>query len=85
MDDRTTGRRTLIRLTGGLCVVLAGWNNLVVSHLPGRPASSVVANVAAAGMLLAAARRAGSTWDELGLDRRRLPAGARWGGACAGL
>ncbi|MGR7027055.1 CPBP family intramembrane glutamic endopeptidase [Geodermatophilus sp. URMC 62] len=66
-------------------MVLAGWNGLVVPHLPGRPASAVVAAVVAAGVLLAAARRVGLTWEELGLGRRRLAAGGRWGGAGAAL
>jgi membrane protease YdiL (CAAX protease family) len=64
---------------------LVAWNNLVVYRLPGRPGSYVVANVAATGVLLAAARASGLSWAELGLDRRRLAAGARWGGACAAV
>ncbi|SNS17018.1 CAAX protease self-immunity [Geodermatophilus pulveris] len=70
-------------LTGVLLPVLLAWNNLLVHRLPGRPGSYVVANVAAAGVLLAAARAAGLSWAELGLDRRRLAPGARWGGGCA--
>ncbi|MDP9398503.1 MAG: CPBP family intramembrane metalloprotease [Actinomycetota bacterium] len=66
-------------------LVLAAWNNVVVTHLPGYPASYVPANVAAAGVLLAAARASGLSWAELGLARRRLPAGARWGAACLAL
>jgi uncharacterized protein len=85
VDERAASRRTLLWFTGGLCVVLAGWNNLVVHRLPGQPTSAVVANVAAAGVLLAVARRAGLTWEELGLDPRRLPAGLGWGAACAAL
>ncbi|GAB3315316.1 CPBP family intramembrane metalloprotease [Geodermatophilus aquaeductus] len=84
MDDRPD-RRRLALATAGLCVVLVAWNNLVVPALPGRPATAVAANVAATGVLLAGARGAGLTWAELGLARRRLPAGARWGGACAAL
>jgi len=68
-----------------LVLVLAAWNNVVVTRLPGYPASYVVANLTAAGVLLVAARSAGLSWEELGLARRRLPAGARWGGACLGL
>ena len=64
---------------------LAAWNNLVVHRLPGRPGSYVVANVAATAVLLAAARASGLSWAELGLDRRRLAAGARWGGGAAAL
>ncbi len=84
MDGRG-GRRTSLLATGVLCVVLACWNNVAVPALPGRPTSAVVANGVATAVLLVAARRAGLTWDELGLDRRRLPAGVRWGGACAAL
>ena len=36
----------------------------------------------AAATLLAAARWAGLAWEELGLARRRLPAGLAWGGVC---
>ena len=70
---------------GALVVVLAAWNNVVVPRLPGHPASYVAANLAAAGVLLAGARASGLSWAELGLARRRLPAGARWGGACLAL
>ena len=61
---------------------LAAWNNVVVTRLPGYPTSYVAANVAATGVVLAAARAAGLSWEELGLARRRLAAGARWGGTC---
>lgn len=66
-------------------LALAAWNNAVVTRLPGHPASYVVANVAAAALLLAAARATGLSWEELGLARRRLPSGARWGAACLAL
>jgi membrane protease YdiL (CAAX protease family) len=72
-------------LAVALVPVLGVWNNLVVHRLPGRPGSYVVANVAATAVLLAAARVSGLSWAELGLDRRRLAAGARWGGACAAV
>ena len=75
----------MLLLTGALLPVLLAWNNLVVHRLPGRPGSYVVANVAAAGVLLAAARASGLSWAELGLARRRLAAGARWGGSCAAV
>jgi membrane protease YdiL (CAAX protease family) len=84
VSDRAVGRRRLLGLTGGLVAVLAAWNNVVVTRLPGYPGSYVVANLAATGVLLAAARSTGLTWPELGLARSRLPAGLRWGGACAG-
>jgi membrane protease YdiL (CAAX protease family) len=82
---RSVRRWEPIGLTGGLVAVLAAWNNLVVTRLPGYPGSYVVVNAAAGGVLLVSARWAGLTWDELGLARRRLPAGVRWGGTCAGL
>jgi membrane protease YdiL (CAAX protease family) len=72
-------------LAVALVPVLGAWNNLVVHRIPGRPGSYVVANVAAAAVLLAAARASGLSWSDLGLARRRLAAGARWGGACAAV
>ncbi|MGY1679110.1 CPBP family intramembrane glutamic endopeptidase [Geodermatophilus sp. SYSU D01176] len=75
----------MLVLAATLVPVLGAWNNLVVHRLPGRPGSYVVANVAAAAVLLAAARAVGLSWAELGLDRRRLAAGARWGGAWAAV
>jgi membrane protease YdiL (CAAX protease family) len=72
-------------LAAALVPTLGAWNNLVVHRLPGRPASYVVANVAATAVLLAAARASRLSWGELGLDRRRLAAGARWGGSCAAV
>ncbi|WNV73663.1 type II CAAX prenyl endopeptidase Rce1 family protein [Geodermatophilus sp. DSM 44513] len=82
--DAADHRRVLV-LTAALLPVLLAWNNLLVHRLPGRPGSYVVANVAAAAVLLAAARASGLSWAELGLARRRLAAGARWGGACAAV
>jgi uncharacterized protein len=70
---------------GSLVLVLVAWNNVVIDRVPDHPAAYVVANVGAAAVLLAAARAAGLSWAELGLARRRLPAGARWGGACLTL
>ncbi|WP_448608883.1 CPBP family intramembrane glutamic endopeptidase [Geodermatophilus sp. URMC 60] len=75
----------MLVLAATLVPVLGAWNNLVVHRLPGRPGSYVVVNVAAAAVLLTAARAGGLSWAELGLDRRRLAAGARWGGACAAV
>jgi membrane protease YdiL (CAAX protease family) len=69
-------------LAGALVLLLSAWNNVVVTRLPGYPVSYVTANVAAAGVLLAAARAAGLSWHELGLARSTLASGARWGGAC---
>jgi uncharacterized protein len=78
-------RRRVLVLAVALAPVLGAWNNLVVHRLPGRPGSYVVANVAAAGVLLTAARASGLSWAELGLGRRRLAAGARCGGTCAAV
>ncbi|HST96387.1 MAG TPA: CPBP family intramembrane glutamic endopeptidase [Geodermatophilus sp.] len=75
----------MLVLAVALAPVLGAWNNLVVHRLPGRPGSYVVANVAAAGVLLTAARASGLSWAELGLGRRRLAAGARCGGTCAAV
>lgn len=85
MHDRLLGSGRVAVFAAALVPVLAAWNNLVVTRLPGYPASYPVANVAAAGVLLAAARATGLTWAELGLARCRLPAGVRWGGICLAL
>jgi membrane protease YdiL (CAAX protease family) len=82
LSAREVSRRRLLWLTAALIAVLVAWNNLIIDRLPAYPGSYVAANVAAAGLLLAAARWAGLTWDELGLAWRRVPAGLRWGGAC---
>ena len=68
-----------------LVLVLAAWNNVLVTRLPGYPGSYVATNLAATCVLIAAARASGLSWEELGLARRRLPAGARWGGAGGAL
>jgi uncharacterized protein len=80
--SRPVGRWRAVGITGALVVVLAAWNNLVVTRLPGPYA---LVNGTAAAVLLVAARAAGLRWSELGLARRSLPAGFRWGGACVGL
>lgn len=66
-------------------LVLAAWNNVVVTRLPGYPATYVASNVAAAGVLLAAATSSRLTWEELGLGQRHALSGARWGAACVAL
>jgi membrane protease YdiL (CAAX protease family) len=76
------GSGRAVAFAAALLLVLVAWNNVVVTRLPGYPASYPAANVVAAGVLLAAARASGLSWAELGLARRRLPAGARWGAAC---
>jgi uncharacterized protein len=70
---------------GALALVLAAWNNVIVTRLPGYPDSYAPGNVAAAGVLLAAARAGGLSWQDLGLARSRLPAGAGWGLVCVAL
>jgi membrane protease YdiL (CAAX protease family) len=82
---RPPSRREVVLLAGALSATLALWNNVVVPRLPGYPASYVVVNAAAAGVVLVSARGAGLTWSELGLSRRALPSGLRWGGACAAV
>ena len=76
------GRGRVVALTAAVVPLLAVWNNLVVSHLPGYPDSYVPANAAAAGVLIAAARASGLSWTELGLARCRLHAGLVWGSLC---
>lgn len=63
-------------------LLLVAWNNVIVTHLPGHPGWYVATNVVAAVALLAAARAAGLSWEELGLAPRRFAAGVRWGAAC---
>ena len=63
-------------------LVLAAWNNVLVTRLPGYPGSYVAGNLVAAALLLGSARAAGLSWEELGLARRRAAAGALWGTAC---
>ncbi|NIH69839.1 CPBP family intramembrane glutamic endopeptidase [Modestobacter marinus] len=64
-----------------LVLVLLLWNNVLITLVPGGTAGRVGGNVAAAGVLVAAARATGSSWADLGLARRDAPAGLRWGGA----
>jgi membrane protease YdiL (CAAX protease family) len=78
-------RRRRLAFVVALVVALTAWNNLVVTRLPGPPTNYVAANAAATALLLLAARAAGLSWDELGLARRRVAAGARWGLACFAL
>jgi membrane protease YdiL (CAAX protease family) len=82
---RSLGPRGALAFATALVLVLSAWNNVVVTRLPGYPGSYVVANVAAAGALLAAARVSRLSWEDLGLARRRLPAGLSWGGASFAL
>ncbi len=77
------GRGRATGFAASVALALVAWNNVVVPRLPG--GAYVAANVAATGALLAAARATGLSWAELGLDRRRVRAGARWGGACVAV
>ncbi len=71
-------------LAAVLILVLLLWNNAVVQALPGTVAR-VAAALAAAVVLVAVARLTGSSWADLGLARRAVPAGLRWGGATFAL
>jgi membrane protease YdiL (CAAX protease family) len=82
---RPIRRQRLLLLAVPLVLVLLAWNNVVVPRLPGYPASYVPANVAATALVLLAARAAGLSWADLGLDRRQIGRGLRWGGACVAL
>jgi uncharacterized protein len=82
---RPVGRRRALAFVAPLVLFLGAWNNVVVPRLPGAPGSYVPFNVVASGLLLMAARAAGISWEELGLARRRVRAGVRWGGLCAAV
>lgn len=68
-------RATLVEVGAGAAVLAYGY--LIVEVVP--ESLYVPVNLAAAGVVLALARRAGASWDALGLDRGRLGSGARWG------
>jgi uncharacterized protein len=85
MRARPRGRSTGVVLAGALSATLAAWNNVVITRMPGYPGSYAVVNAAATGLVVVAARRNGLTWPALGLARRRLPCGLRWGAGCAAL
>jgi uncharacterized protein len=76
---RPVGRGTAVVLAASTSLFLGAWNNLLVTRLPGSPASYVPGNVAATALLLTAARAVGIGWQDMGLDRRRLREGLRWG------
>ncbi len=82
---RAGTRRTDVASAAVLVLVLLLWNNAVVHRVAGGRGAYVAVNVAAAAVLLAAARASGSSWAELGLARRAVPAGSRWGGAASGV
>lgn len=84
MAPRWVGdRSTWIAAT--LVLLLALWNNVLLPQVPGYPRTYVPANLAAAAALLTAARAAGLSWAELGLARRHVRAGLRWGAVCLAL
>lgn len=58
-------------------VSLTAAANLAVNRLP--PLVYVPANLGAAGVLTLFARRLGAGWSDMGMDRRRLGSGVRWG------
>jgi membrane protease YdiL (CAAX protease family) len=64
-------------------LLLGAWNNVVVPRFP--VGWYVPVNVAATGALLAAARRSGLSWADLGLAREPAGAGLRWGGAAGAV
>ena len=80
MHAAPSERRRVRALCAVLVPTLAGWNNLLAPRLSA--AAYTGANAAAAGALLAAARAAGLSWPELGLDPRRFRSGVRAGTAC---
>ncbi len=82
---RAGTRQRDVASAAALVLVLLLWNNAVVHRVPGGRGSYVAVNAAAAAVLLAAARSTGSSWAELGLTRRTVPAGLRWGGAAFGV
>jgi uncharacterized protein len=63
-------------------VVLAGAGLLLKS---GPVGTGLVAGPLIAGLLVVVARRAGLSWDDLGLSRRRLRRGAGWAAVAVGV
>ena len=70
------------RFAAGLSVGLLAWNT-VVHALPGASALYVPLNLAAAAVVVGAARWHGLSAADLGLRRDRAGAGLRWGGVVA--
>ncbi len=81
MRSRAVIRRRRVGLAVSMSAGLAVWNNGVAPRRPGVRGSYGAANCAPTAAVLAAARRAELSWDELGLARRALPDGLRWGGS----
>ena len=65
----------------GAVVALLAARNLIEPVLPDEP--YVPTNVAVGAALVVLARRTGSSWDDLGLDRRHVGRGVALGGAVA--
>jgi uncharacterized protein len=80
MHARPVGRRRAVAFAAATSLLLGAWNNVVVTRLPGYPASYVPGNLAATALLLTAARAEGMTWQQLGFDPGQLREGVRWGG-----
>ena len=80
---RPAGRARALAFAAPLVLLLGAWNNIVVPRLPDHPGSYVVANVAATGLLLLAARAVGISGRELGFAR--MGAGLRWGSVCVAV
>jgi membrane protease YdiL (CAAX protease family) len=80
---RRPGRRPAALFAGSVALLLSVWNNAVVPRLPDR--WYVPVNLSTTAVLLAAARRSGSSWVGLGFDRDQVRAGLRWGGVPAGV
>lgn len=83
MSARPASSRRVVALLVGLVPVLASYNNVVLTALPGYPHSYVPANLAATGLALLAARGAGLTTRELGLAAQDALPGLRLGAAAA--
>ena len=66
MHVRAEGRRGALPFAASVAVLLAAWNNVVITRTPGYPQSYVPVDLAATGLLLPAARSVSFTpqkWD----------------------
>jgi membrane protease YdiL (CAAX protease family) len=80
-DD--VGGKPLGGFLAGIVVLAFGWNLIANLWLPS--AAWVVANVALTAVLVVAARRAGLSFEELGLRRDRVGRGLAVGAVAAGI
>lgn len=71
---------SLVASSAGLVL----WGNVVVPRLPPGPVVRAAANAVGTAAMVAAARRRGYAWRELGLAPESWTAGARFGGPAAG-